>query len=992
MVLRTLGGLELEGVVFPRPKLLLLLCYLALEGAQDRRHLAELFWPEATDALNRLSVSLSRLRRDVPGVIEADESRVWTKLQTDVSKLLAALRAGDAEQSLSLDQGPFLRGVYLKGWSAELEEWVYATREFVAERQREGLIGLAEAEAARGEFETAAERAEAACGLAGAAELEPEVMQRLYLLLVAGESPGAYQLKKAAETYGVVLSASRQQARERLFVGRLGASRDAPPALPPSNLPARATSFIGRDVEIAEVCELLADPGVRLVTLTGVGGIGKTRLAEKVAGEQLKLGQFRDGIYLLQLASLTSADLLAPGLADVLGLTLAGAEAPLEQLTRHIGERELLLIFDNFEHLLSDASFVAELLAACPHLKVLATSRERLKLAGEQLYPLAGLPYPEAQEVPHDVALFDALKLFIQRARRGRPEFAPTSEELPCLLDICRLVDGAPLGLELAAAWVRVLPLADIAAEIRRDLDMLVSDNCDVSTGHRSLRAVFEHSWRFLSAKEREVLAKLSVFVGGFGREAAAAVAGATIPVLSSLVGKSLLRLLANGRYELHPLLRQYSREKLGESPAEWTRAQASHATFFFELLRAKEGELALPEASTVAAVGAELENLQAAWRWGAAGAAFRLEALQTTAMFLWWHYLAEGKYREALEFFSGAAQALGEVGAEGQALLGYVLCAQAYACHHLGRNDEAASLARRGLGLARPSGHAAALLVGLPVLGLLAEKQGDYREAKALHEEALALAKAEGAHGQVLDQLNYLANLEYALGNDDSAKARAAEALALSRERRHRFAEVYSLRCLGWIHLSAGELHRALTFLNEGLRLARVIGFQMYVPSFLILQGVVLREQGSYRKARALFQEALVMAQRSGYRTDEALALLHLGRLMTALLEYEDARARFRQGLRVAWSSCELPTVIQGLLAFAELQAREGAFGPAHALSSLVLRHPAATCRDRQHAERLLRTIGAKLSREARAEVQALGRLDDAVRQLLEPAVRLEI
>ncbi len=490
-------------------------------------------------------MTLARLRKADPGIINVDNARVWTELSTDAQGLLKAVEEGRYEEATNLYHGPFLEGVYFEDWGSELEEWVYGTRDFLAGRVKTAQLVLGEAEAGKGRFRDAAKRAEAAVSVARTAGLEPSDVTRLHTLLLAGGSPHAVTLQKEAETFGVELLKTPAEARDALR--QVASNR----RVVPSNLPGRNTSFVGRERELVELAAVLANEDARLVTVFGPAGVGKTSLALEAVRQQRRLGNFRDGVYFTPLDALSSAAAIPNKLAEALGVPSERA-APL-QLQRHIATKNMLVVLDNYEHLLDVVSFAADLLQACSNLTLLATSRERLNLKEEWLFTVEGLPFADKAVDEHT----DASKLFAERARQAQPAFS-LAENAPAVQEICRLVEGSPLGLELAAVWVRVMPCAEIAAEIK-NLDFLTTNARNVAERHRSLRAAFEHSWQLLNAREQDVFRKLSVFKGGFTREAAAEVAGSTIPLLLSLVDKSLLRVGERGRFDRHVLLQQYA-------------------------------------------------------------------------------------------------------------------------------------------------------------------------------------------------------------------------------------------------------------------------------------------------------------------------------------------------------------------------------------------------------------------------------------------------
>ena len=347
-----------------------------------------------------------------------------------------------------------------------------------------------------------------------------------------------------------------------------------------SNFPASLSPMIGRDEELAEIVNLLSTPACRLLTLLGPGGIGKTRLALETAQRMAENPTFPNGVYYVALQPLSAPDFMLSTIADSLDFQFYSGVEPQQQVLDYLREKALLLVLDNVEHLLQSVGLLVEILRTAPGVRILATSRERLNLREEWVLELDGLAVPAEAKV-EDLEAYSAVRLFLEQAQRVSVGFTTTDEQLSAIARICRLVEGMPLALELAASWVRAMSCKQIATEIEHSLDILETTARNVEPRHRTMRAALDQSWHLLNDAEREVFGKLAVFQGSFSREAAEQIAGATLRILSALVDKSMLRLDSQGRYDLHELLHQYAGEKLAETPEEYDAAQERHCTYY---------------------------------------------------------------------------------------------------------------------------------------------------------------------------------------------------------------------------------------------------------------------------------------------------------------------------------------------------------------------------------------------------------------------------
>jgi predicted ATPase/transcriptional regulator with XRE-family HTH domain len=414
-----------------------------------------------------------------------------------------------------------------------------------------------------------------------------------------------------------------------------GAVPQTAPAQTANNLPLPATPFIGRETELAELDKLIADPAVRLVTIVGTGGMGKTRLALATADRQLNHSfastrALVHGVFFIDLARLDVGEQIIPALADALNFPLSSGEqekrTPKQQILDYLRQKQMLLIMDNFEHLLEEANLVADILRSAPAVKILVTSRERLQLQEEHLFIIHRLEFPDWETgadlaALEDAAEYTAVKLFLQSARRLRRNFQLQADDLTYLSRICRLVEGMPLAVELAAGWVDLLSLREIADELARSLDMLETNMRNVPQRQRSLRAVFDTSWERLSQAEQSALMGFSLFRGGCTREAAQAVTGTSLRTLANLSNKSLIQYRQrNGRYQIHALLRQYAAEKLALNITAETAARGAHCTYYCTALAQWERVLKDRDRPTaVAAIRADYDDIRTAWEWAVA-------------------------------------------------------------------------------------------------------------------------------------------------------------------------------------------------------------------------------------------------------------------------------------------------------------------------------------------------------------------------------------
>ncbi|MDQ3458928.1 MAG: tetratricopeptide repeat protein [Deinococcota bacterium] len=874
------GRTRLDFAPDKRYGLLAYLAYAADWIGRDR--LAYLFWPDSDNqrALKNLSQLLKRVRAlDWPR-LEADRYRLRWPVRTDVADFKRASERGDWDEAVALYGGPLLADMD-GGESSELAAWLEIEREHLHALWRAALLRRARDLEALGRHDGAAdlfrrllqqdeldEEALRACMGAAlragqreqALKLHRDFAQRLHRELALEPTSTTQQLAR-------LIRAGDGEGLERLLLAAPAAAGPAagPAALavgsPP--LPLALTSFVGRDLELAEIAHLLAKPECRLLTLVGPGGVGKTRLALQAAAE---LGsRYEGGVYFVPLETLTLPALIPAAVAAAIGLELQGQDDALAQLARHLGEERALLVLDNYEQLMKAALLAPQLLRLCPKLELLVTSRERLNVAEEWLLPVAGMPFPAGAASAEEALSFDAVQLFVQRAQRVRPGFSLGEEERGHVLAICGLVQGLPLGLELSAVWVRMMSCAEIAGELGEGLDFLASAR-NLPERQQSIRAVFEHSWRLLSPVERQVLAGLSVFRGGFAKGAAAVVVGASVAVLAALVDKSLLRGSPSGRYDRHPLLYDYSQEKLTASGEE-SGLRQRHAAYYLALAEEVGPQLrSVGDVHALDRLELEHENLRSALRWALA-AGEEVTALRLAgALGRFWEirgYLSEGcRWLEAaLALRQGVPK---DVQARALTAFGRLTLLQ-------GNAAEAAPALAAGLELWREVGDKPNIAEGLVRLGSVALEGGDFGRAEALHQESLALALAAGDKGGVAFALNNLGEVARCRGDAARAADLYQQSLALHRETGNKRGAAIVLGNLGYVAQHQGELERAASFLRESLGLKHELGDTIGLSyCFAGLAGVSAGASDFVRAARLLgVTEALL--ERTRHRLDTA-------------------------------------------------------------------------------------------------------------------------
>jgi predicted ATPase/DNA-binding CsgD family transcriptional regulator len=724
------------------------------------------------------------------------------------------------------------------------------------------------------------------------------------------------------------------------------------------------TPFFGRRQEMAEIGQLLANPDCRLLTLLGPGGMGKTRLAIELAYRQSD--RFRDGVVFVPLQAVAAPELLVTAVADALGIVSSAQANPRTQLFTHLANKQLLLVLDNFEQLLDGAGLLPELLQAAADVQLLVTSRTALHLQEEWLYPLSGLPYPALDQAApewREAATFDAVQLFVERVRRVRPGFSAQAEQSH-LLRICHLVEGMPLALELAAAWGRSLDCAAIAAEIERNLTFLTARLRNLPDRHRSMQAVFTHSWALLTPAEQEMFQQLAVFRSGFLREAAEIVAGATLPLLTALVDKSLLRWEANGRYQIHELLRQYAAERLDQSPDKATQAHERHARYYLDFLHNRsQAMLGDGQLKAAAAIVPEMENIRAAWQWAVQQRQLAAldRAIEPLAMFC--HL--KSRYREAASLLEAALAAVSPAEAQ-QPVMVRLLSEMGWMAIRLGQFDRAAQVLNESQAIHRQfnlqplPGQATDPRVGLSTLASI---RGDYEQAEQLAEQARQTAASQNHLSNLQTAYYQLASVAYAQGRYEQAQTYAQAACDVCQQTEDRWFMAYCLSEMGQAARALGDYPAAQRHFEDSFALREQFSdLEGMALALNNLGDVALRRQQA-AEAHDLFARSVALYRQINDKGGLATAVYGLAKTAVAQADYESAQQQFRQALTIA-NEIQYTTLLLAILAaIGHFLWQTGRVEAAISLLRLVQDHPAASQETKTAVQQQLRHMRSAVS-----------------------------
>lgn len=971
-----------QEVRFRDDKVRALLAYLTVERSQvqSREKLLELFWGYASQerAQHSLRMALTRLRQTLGQVELADlvqvtrrtvqlqphSDRCWIDvvefddLAVRCREYAAQDLAGHAfvrewmKRAVELYHGSFLAGISLRD-SPSFEHWLLLTQSRY-EQQTLGFLGaLAEHALVNQQGELAERYARRQLSLLPGHEAAHRQLMRVFAHRGQRQLV-LQQYQTCVQELATELDAEPEAETRALLEQLTRGSRFSQPTAPvvaaptgaPNNLPPSYTPFFGRESERGRLIHALLDDTVPLLTVVGPGGAGKTRLTLDGVRHVLHTPAFQDGVWFVPLDGLRAGDpnlyqAIASTIAQALGLDLLPQAAPHVQLFEQLKPRKTLLILDNFEQLIAGekdgVDFVLDLIKHAPNLKLLVSSRRSLNLQMEALITLDGLPAP--QKADDSAYTYSSVMLFMERGRRANPAFSLDAETLPAVVEICRILDGMPLGLELVAVRLRDMTCQQILQALTTNLDLLRSRLRDLPPRHQSMRAVFDWSWSLLSPEEKRVLSELSVFRGSFTLEAAQIITSADSGQVYALIDHSLVRSGA-GRYSVHELLRQFAEEKLAATAPIYRR----HSSYYLGFVRQRANRLIgkdLVQAS--AEIKQEWENVQQAWVWAVSD--YDLSGLTTTLDGLG-HYLrnsgmlwfGERLFQAALDNLGGsegAARAEGSIQAQrtiGQLWLelarGYVWSAQYESC---------AAIARRVIQIGSAIADFDLIAGGNLELGRALWRLGEYHAARAILEGMLPFSTQQA--WLETQAVNTLGNISVSQGRFGEAESHYRRALSIQKQADIWSNRVQVLTNLATIAALRGQFAQALGLFSEVLATSRQFNQQYFQISIYLNLGLCHCALGQYVQAEAHLQQGLELSSQIRNRQNQTDILLGLAQLYRRLGRYAASSDYLQQTLDLCRESGEKNAMAEALMQAALLHFAQGHFPEAHQTSQESVR-----------------------------------------------------
>ncbi len=968
--------IERDGVLIkvPLQKALALLATLAVTSErQSRDFLSTFLWPEYDPhaSFNNLRVSLHILRKaigeewlliDREGIGLFQKENLWVDVH-QFNDLISNLKSHNhsktiicteciskLSEAIQLYRGNFLEGFTLTD-SIEFDDWQRFQQNALSQRALDALNKLVIFYTDQGDYHQAILFAQRWLTLDPTNESAHQALMKLYCW-TNQRNAAINQYRECAQLLEKELGEKPQETTKEIYQA-IKEYRLAPPLVSaklvsitprPITQVGSTTPFLGRVKELSEIAERLRNPACRLLTLIGPSGIGKTRLALQAALDNELV--FPNGVWYIPLVAVNTPDLIATKIVEGLGISLEGQEDLQSQLLNYLKNKKALLILDNFEHILEGVSIIEGILKQAPDIKMMITSCERLNLQLEWLYLVPGLDYPT--QAGGSIEEYSAVQLFLYKARQVNPNFILLENDNPYIVRICQILDGMPLGIELAASWTHLLSCQEIAKEIEQDLDFLTVSTRDLPMRHRSLKTVFERSWNLLSDEERRVIKYLSIFRGGFTRQAAEELSGANLALLSSLTNKSFLHRSLNGKYEILEISRKYIQKKLKEDPRDWESIMDRHAEYYSDYLHEREDQLkGGRQIEALREISDDIENIDMAWHWMVTRSKGREIDRSQECLHLF--YNMRSWLHKGVEIFSEAVEKLrfmvaneNEGKKENQLILARLLARLGYFYDRTGQYEKAEGVLQESISLFCELDKQTEMALSLRGLARLSLDLENYIQSKKLFRSSLKISEDNNDTWEMIRCLDSLGFIALYFGEYAEARQYLEKGVALSKTNGDQWGTAWCLMDLGFIALIERSYQEAEQTLQECLMITKMIGDWQGIATTLSYLALVAVGERKYEEARMIYEHEISNWQELGYQLGVACALVHYGLFLTLVEEYQNAKQYLQEALDLALNIQSAPTIERSLAGVVTLLMKEGKTEEANDLIKRTLYHPA--------------------------------------------------